>query len=141
MKQFLIGVFSLLILTGVAHAEIPRPSDIADCAQPEAYEYVCYDEAECRKYMNGYGAVAANRIYAQKHKGWYPGVKVHTVHINLYNEVEGLYLVGLIEAESRDGKVYLKMWLIICDLEYNVTHEAYTEGFKGTGKVRRSKVW
>ncbi|MHA1949363.1 MAG: hypothetical protein ACW99G_05145 [Candidatus Thorarchaeota archaeon] len=140
MKQFLIGVFSLLILTGVAQAEIPRPSEVADCANPEGYEYVCYDEDECLEYMKGYGGIVSNRFYMQKNKGWYPGVKVMTVPINLFNDAEGLYFIGKIAAELVGGKIYMKMWLNICDLEFNVVHEAYTEGFKGQ-KPRRSKVW
>lgn len=148
MKRFFMILVSLLILGGaggVANAQldldnVPRSSDVADCSQPEGYEYVCYNEAECMKHMKGFGGVVANRFFMQKNKGWYPGITVQVLHINLYNEPEGQYLVGLIKAEIRNAKLYMKMWLNICDLEYNVLHEAYTEGFRGE-RPKGVKVW
>lgn len=130
MKRLLITVVSLFTFVGCAHAEYKRPSSFLSCTQPEGYEYVCYNEKQCLDYLKAYGGMVRYKFEEQKN-GWWKDYKVMKVYINLFLDHINTYMIGLIEGEKRDGKIWQKMWLMTCDLEYNIMQESYSEGWLG----------
>lgn len=139
-SKVLVILTFLLILASCATIQAQRPSDVVSCAEPEGYEYVCRSDSECMDYMKGYGGVVRNRFRAQEHSGWYPDVTVHVVPIHLFVDHRSIYFIGRIEAEKIDGKIYQKVWMMLCDLEENVLEESYTEGFQGED-LKSVTVW
>jgi hypothetical protein len=134
MKRLLISVVSAIVLLGSTAVLADTSKTFDDgvtltCKDTNAYEYVCYSDAECQEFLSGYAAVVKERFMAQRH-GWFKQESpIQVIHVNLFAEHTGLYLIGRMEAENKEGKVFLKYWGIVCDIELNVGTSFYKEGF------------
>lgn len=137
MKRLLTVVISALILFGssIVLAEQSKTFDdgvTLSCTDTNVYEYVCYSDKECKEYMTGYAAILKQRYVAQE-SGWFiKEGKNQLIHVNLFAEHTGLYLIGRMEAERRDNRIFLKYWGIVCDIELNIGHSFYKEGLTKT---------
>jgi hypothetical protein len=97
---------------------------------PEGRSYECYSDKECSGYLNGYPKVLLERFSDRDKWGWYPE-SVQTIHYNLWADHKDLLLLGKIEAERQeDGKVYMKVWTEVYDLECNLLNQGYDEGYR-----------
>lgn len=134
MQRLTIGLVALLcVFVGTAFGQEKDPAKVLRCDRPEAYEKVCYNDAECIDYLRGYSAVITMKMY--NYKGWYPDV-VYTFNLNLFEEHRGLYLIVRTDAERQQEEMhYLKQWTIICDLEGNIIHKQFNEGYRKTGDL------
>jgi hypothetical protein len=102
------------------------------CTVQEGYEYYCYSDKECQAYLSGYAAIVKERFVAQQ-RGWFiDNGPVQVIHVNLFAEHTGLLLVGRMEAEAKDGRIFLKYWGIICGLDLTIEHSFYKEGLTKT---------
>ena len=117
----LSGLFVMYFAFTAAAA--PRASEIVDCNNPQGYEYICYNDAECSEYLSGYSAVFTMKV--EQHHEKHP-----VIWMNLYYDHKDLYLYGKIEGELRNGKWFMKMWTAIYDSECNLLKEDYNEGFR-----------
>ncbi len=137
MKRLLITVISALVLLGssTVSAETSKTFDngvTLSCTDTSAYEYVCYSDSECKTFLKGYASVVKERFVAQS-SGWFKqDSPVQVIHINLFAEHTGLYLVGRMEAERKENQIYLKYWGIICDIELNLGSSFFVEGLTKT---------
>lgn len=124
----LILLGTVALLANVAKGESRKPTDVLRCDVLNAYERICYNDAECDSYLRGYSAVITMKM--QNYLGWYPN-HVYAFDLNLFHDHKGLTLMVHTEAERKDKEfTYLKQWSIVCDIEGNVVAEKYDEGFR-----------
>jgi len=135
MKRLLILVISAIIV-GCGSCEVKKDQKITEpirepltCDSNEGYEYYCYSDAECMEYVRGYSAIVKQRFIAQQ-DGWFiESGPVQVIHVNLFFDHLSMKLIGRMEAEEKNGRVFLKYWGIICDIELNELTSFYKEGY------------
>ena len=131
MKRFLVGISALLLLGCASLPNLntrPEAHNLLSCEHPEGYEYVCYNEAECQNYMEGYWGVVYERFNAQKNGFFLDQGPVQTVYINLFIDYHSYTMLGRIDAEmNEDRTVHAKLWTMACDMENNIIGEWYDE--------------
>lgn len=91
---------------------------------------MCYSKSECLEWLRAYGSMVRYKFESQK-DGWWKDEKIMVVHINLFLDHISTYMIGRIEGERKDGKIWQKMWLMTCDMELNPIEETYSEGWLG----------
>lgn len=124
LKVLMVSLF----LFGCATLSQP-PKTQFDCNFPEGREYTCYTDKECSEYFSGYNAVVLNRFDSQKY-GWWKDVDVHVVYINLWADHKDFLFLGRLEAERvTDGRIWMRMWLEVYNLECELLHQSYREDF------------
>jgi len=109
----------------------PKASEILNCERPEGYEYICYNDKECGEYFAAYSAVITERYEGQKY-GFYTDTGDHqVVHMNLFLDHKQYSIIGRFDCQKeKDGRIYVKVWTITCDIMGNVINEGFTEGYR-----------
>ena len=128
MKKLVSLLAALFILGCVT---IPKPSEILNCEQPKGKRYVCYSNEECAEYMAGYSAVLGMKAAKPEDSyGWGQSEDRPIVYWNLFAAHSGLLMLGKMEGEKLDGKLYIRFWLAVYDSDCNLLKEDYSEGFR-----------
>lgn len=128
MKRWLIIAISALSI-GCASVQAQPTKVEVPCDSTEGYEYYCYSNGECQEFLLGYAAIVKKRFVDQQF-GWFlKNGPVQIIHVNLFMDHISTKLVGRMEAELVDNRIYLKYWGTFCDVELNVINSFYKEGF------------
>jgi hypothetical protein len=88
------------------------------CDSPEGYERICYNEEDCLEWFGAYGATLKERFNAQKQGFFILGgdPDVQTVHINVFDEPNGIYVIGRHTGTRVGNRVWIKTETIACDI-------------------------
>ena len=116
----------LLFLVGCT----AQPIQQFNCEVPDGRSYECYDDKECSAFLDGYPRILIERFKDRDRWGWYPE-EVQTVYYNLWADHKNLQLLGKIEAERKeDGRIYMRVWTEVYDVECNLLDKGYKEGYR-----------
>jgi len=134
----LVTLWSVYVLSACAVSTVvtaktgpPKASEILSCESPEGYEYICYSDEECAEYFAAYSAVITERYEGQKHGFYTDTGDYQVVHMNLFVDHKSYSIIGRFECQKqKDGRIYVKVWTIICDIEQNLINEGYSEGYR-----------
>jgi hypothetical protein len=117
-------IFLLLILT----ACVARPQ--FNCEIPEGRSYDCYSDEQCKEFMSGYSCMISHRYEMQDKYGWFPGSH-QEIYVNLWCDHKDMLILGKIETDRKeDGRIYMKMWTEVYDLNCNLLDSGYKEGYR-----------
>lgn len=133
MKKLLFIILFFLVSCMSYQAPVKPDLVIPDrppaiCQNPIGYEYVCYNSAECRRYLSGYAAVMKERFMAQE-DGWFIiDGDTQRVNINLFYDHEGIYIIGYMVGKRHGKRVWIDVTTWACDVELNLVEKPGTLG-------------
>lgn len=124
-------VYLLSSCASIPVKSVPKASEILSCDNPEGYEYICYSDKECTEYFKAYSAVITERYEGQKYGFYTDTGDYQVVHMNLFLDHKSYSMIGRYECQrQKDGRIFIKVWTITCDLEGNLINEGYKEGYR-----------